>query len=83
MEFLPERESRISGTFMFIDGLVLVISPLIFLFISQNLNLLLYIAFGLNALSILLFLVFRMPESLKFQLTKGKFDAFRAGLERL
>lgn len=81
MEFLPERESRISGIFMFIDGLVIVISPLIFIWISQDLNLLLEISFTLNTISILLFLALRVPESLKFLIIKGKFDDFKQSLK--
>jgi len=34
MEFLPTRESKISGIFMFLDGLVIVITPFLIHFIS-------------------------------------------------
>jgi hypothetical protein len=34
MEFLPAKESAISGYFMLIDGLIVVITPLLLLFVS-------------------------------------------------
>jgi len=30
MEFLPDRESKVSGLFMCLDGMIYVVSPLIF-----------------------------------------------------
>ena len=68
MEFLPRRESKFSGIFLFFDGLVVVISPLLIWYVSQDLTFFLQLAFSLNLLAILLFLIIRVPESLKFLL---------------
>ena len=74
LEFMPDRESKVSGAFMLIDGLVYVISPLIYLNITNDLNFLFMIALTLNALSLIMFAGIRVPESLKFLLSKGRID---------
>ena len=71
IEFLPDRESKISGIFMLIDGLVYVISPLILTYITKDLDFFILVAFGLNLLSLILFALLRVPESLKYLLTNG------------
>ena len=76
MEFLPDRESQISGAFMCIDGLIYFFSPLFFLYISNDLNFMFLISFVLNSLGLILFYAFKIPESLKFLLSQkliGKF----------
>ena len=66
MEFIPGRESKISGIFMFIDGLVIVVTPFMIHLISQDLNFLFISAIILNSISMTLFMLTRVPESTKF-----------------
>ena len=68
MEYLPGRESKISGIFMFIDGMVVVVTPFLIHIISQDLNFLFIIALSFNILSLTLLLISRIPESTKFLL---------------
>lgn len=77
MEFLPGRECKVSGILLFIDGLVMVVSPLILLYITKDLNNFLWIAFSLNMIALLLFILLRIPESLKFLLQKKRSAMFR------
>lgn len=76
MEFLPERESRVSGAFMCFDGLLFFLSPLFLQYVSNDMNLMFAASFAFNAMAVLLFLVQRVPESLKFLLTKGRYEQF-------
>lgn len=69
MEFLPDRESLVSGAFMCIDGLIYFVSPLFFVYVSSNLNYMFLISFVLNSVGLILFHAFKMPESLKFLLS--------------
>ena len=66
MEYVPTRECKVSGAFMFIDGLVIVVTPFLIHWISTDLNFLFIIALMCNGLSLLSFLLFRIPESTKF-----------------
>ena len=81
MEFLPERENIVSGLFMFFDGLVIVVTPPLFIWVSQDLDLLLLLAFVLNVFSLLVFVVVRVPESLPFLLLKGEFETLRREID--
>ena len=74
MEFLPGRVSTVSGFVFFLDGMVLVISPLILQYVSKNTDILLYIPFGINILALLVFSVVYIPESTKYLLEKGRFE---------
>jgi len=74
MEFLPGRVSTVSGLVFFIDGMVLVVSPLILEHVTKNTDLLLYIPFFINISGLLVFSIVYIPESVKYQLEKGKFD---------
>jgi hypothetical protein len=76
MEFLPDRESLVSGAFMCIDGLIYFISPLFFKYVSNDLNIMFLTSFVLNSVGLILFFTLKMPESLKFLLSQkliGKF----------
>jgi YNFM family putative membrane transporter len=68
MEMIPTRECKVSGMMMFIDGMVLVISPVILLYVTKDLDHFMLIALGLNALAVFLFIALRIPESPKFLL---------------
>jgi hypothetical protein len=76
MEFVPDRESLISGIFLFIDGLVFVVSPLILVYVTNDTDFFLLIAASLCCISLLLFAIIRVPESLKFLLSMNKYDEF-------
>lgn len=73
MEFLPLRESKISGSFMFLDGLIYVASPLIYVNITNDLDFFAAIALTLNVISLILFgIIMRgVPESLKWHICTG------------
>lgn len=83
MEFLPNMESKISGIFMFFDGIVVVITPLLIHIISEDLTFLMEIAMVLNILSLIGFLVLRIPESTKFQIINRKFSGLRQSMKRI
>ncbi|CDW72340.1 organic cation [Stylonychia lemnae] len=83
MEFLPGRESKISGVFMFLDGLVIVITPFLIHLISQDLNMLLFIALLFNVVSLVLFLITRIPESTKYLIQNQKYIAFEKAIQRV
>jgi hypothetical protein len=76
MEFLPDRESRVSGAFMCFDGLLFFLSPLFLQYVSNNLNWMFLASFLLNFIAVAVFISCRIPESLKFLLTKGKYQEF-------
>ncbi len=46
MEFLPGRVTEISGYLFFIEGMILVISPLILMFVTVNTDIFLWIGVG-------------------------------------
>ena len=81
MEFLPGRVSTVSGLVFFIDGMVLVVSPLILEHVTKNTDLLLYIPFFINISGLLVFSIVYIPESVKYQLEKGKFDQAKRDIE--
>jgi len=83
MEYLPGKECLTSGIFMFIDGLVIVITPMLIHFISKDLNFLFIIAFSLNAISTAGFLFLKVPDSTKFLLINERFDKFECALGRI
>jgi len=82
MEFLPDRESLISGSFMCIDGLIYFFSPLFFVYISNDLNFMFLISFILNSVGLILFYSLKMPESLKFLLSQKWFGKFWEEFEK-
>lgn len=83
MEFIPCRESGISGKFMFIDGLVIVISPLILITLTKHTSDLMWISVILNSLAFILFLSFKIPESVKFLLEKERWIQTKVELEKI
>ena len=81
MEFLPGRVSTVSGLVFFIDGMVLVISPLILEHVTKNTDVLLYIPFFINISGLIVFSVVYIPESVKYQLEKGKFEQAKRDID--
>ena len=76
MEYLPGKECLTSGIFMFIDGLVIVVTPLLIHVIGKDLTFLFLIAFSLNLVSTLGFLLLRVPESTKFLIQNERYERF-------
>lgn len=76
MEFIPDRESTVSGLFMCIDGLVYVISPLIYQHLTNDIDFFIIFACAMNAVSLVMFAALRVPESLKFLLSKNRVEEF-------
>ncbi|CDW77154.1 solute carrier family 22 member 4 [Stylonychia lemnae] len=74
MEFVPRQQIFVGGLMRCIDGLVFSISPLILHFVTHNTKNLLYIATCLNIISIVALLILYVPESIKFNLSKGKYE---------
>ena len=56
---------------MFMDGLVVVITPFILLYIKRSVDLLIEIAIGMNIIAMILMIAIRIPESLRFMISKG------------
>lgn len=83
MEFMTDRESRVSGTFMCIDGLVYVVSPLIDEYLTNDLNFFIQVAATLCFISIIIFKIIKVPESMKFLLVNGKSEEFWKAFESL
>jgi MFS family permease len=76
MEFMTDRESKISGTFMCIDGMVYVISPIINVYITNDMNFYIGVSIALLVIALIMFIALRIPESLKFLLVNGKLRQF-------
>ena len=74
LEFMPGRESKFTGQVLFMFEMVLILSPVYFLYISNDTWIFLYIALALNVISLILSESVYIPESLKFTLSKKKFD---------
>lgn len=70
MEFLPGRVTEISGYMFFIEGMILVISPLMLQFLTNNTNMFLYLGLLYNLIGLGAFAVMRIPESVIFLLEK-------------
>lgn len=81
MEFLPGRVSTFSCILLFADGMVLVLSSLILKFISRNTDILLYIPFYINVISLMIFGIVYVPESVKYLLEKKKYDEAKRNIE--
>ena len=68
MEFLPGRVGSMSGFMIFLDGMILVVSPLVLSYVTTNTDIFLWAGLGMNIFGLLGFIVFYIPESIKFQL---------------
>lgn len=74
MEFLPGRVTEFSGYLFFTEGMLLVISPLILIFVTVNTDIFLWVGLIQNAIGIALFMVMYVPESTIFLLEKERFE---------
>jgi len=70
-EFLPGRVSKMSGLMLFLDGMILVISPLIFQYVTNHSDLFLYAGLSMNLIGLLGFKLLYIPESIKYRLEQG------------
>jgi hypothetical protein len=83
MEFLPGRVTEYSGYLFFLEGSILVISPLILIFVTVNTDLFLWAGVIQNVIAIVTFLIMYIPESTIFLLEKEKFDQAKKDIEYL
>lgn len=83
MEFLPGRVTEISGYMFFIEGMILVISPLILQFVSNNTNIFLWVGLIQNLIAIGTFVAMKIPESVIFLLEKHKFNEAKIEIKYL
>jgi hypothetical protein len=67
-EFLPGRVSKMSGLMLFMDGMILVISPMIFQYVTDQADLFLYAGLTMNVIGLLGFKLLYIPESIKYRL---------------
>jgi hypothetical protein len=67
-EFLPGRVSKMSGLMLFMDGMILVISPIIFQYVTDQADLFLYAGLTMNLIGLLGFKLMYIPESIKYRL---------------
>ena len=82
MEFLGDKSSFLSGFFFFFDGGVFTVSPLMLYFIQRNIELFVYFSMLLSVVTMaLIHLVIKLPESLKFNLSKHKYQQFYQDLD--
>lgn len=73
MEFLPGKVSSMSGFMIFLDGMILVVSPLILQYVTNNTDIFLWLALGMNMVGLSGFILMYIPESIKFQLEIGRY----------
>ena len=81
MEFLPGRVTEISGILFFIDGMVLVICPLVLQFVTNNTAVFVWAGIIQNAFALIAFMFIRVPESVIFQLEKHKYAQAKKDIE--
>ena len=74
MEFLPGRVTEYSGYLFFTEGMILVVSPLILIFVTVNTDIFLWLGVVQNVIAIGLFVFMYVPESTIFLLEKEKFE---------
>jgi MFS family permease len=74
MEFLPGKVTEYSGYLFFTEGMILVISPLILMFVTVNTDIFLWLGVIQNVIAIGLFVLMYVPESTIFLLEKERFD---------
>ncbi len=83
MEFLPGRVTEISGYLFFTEGMILVVSPLILEFVSNNTNVFLWLGLIQNVIAIGTFVAMRIPESVIFLLEKNRFEEAKREIKYL
>ena len=80
-EFLPGRVAGMSGLMLFLDGMILVVSPLVLMYVTSNTERFLWVGLLMNVFGLLGFVILYIPESIKFQLENGKFKTAKADIE--
>lgn len=83
MEFLPGRVTEISGYLFFTEGMILVVSPLILMFVTVNTDIFLWIGVAQNVIALATFALMYIPESTIFLLDKERFDMAKKDIEYL
>jgi hypothetical protein len=83
MEFLPGRVTDISGYLFFTEGMILVVSPLILQYVTNNTNIFLWVGLMQNLIAIATFILMRIPESVIFLLEKNNFEEAKRELKYL
>ena len=79
-EFLPGRVAGMSGLMLFLDGMILVVSPLV-MYVTSNTERFLWVGLLMNVFGLLGFVILYIPESIKFQLENGQFKTAKADIE--
>lgn len=70
VEFLPGKASFYTGILFFLDGFVVVLTPLILL-VTKETDIFVYIALGVCLFVLAIFGILYVPESLKYSLENG------------
>jgi len=83
MEFLPGKVTEASGLLFFIDGMVLVLSPLTLMYLTTNTDVFLWAGVIQNIVGLGGFILMYIPESTIFLLEKGLFKIARPDIEHL
>lgn len=81
MEFMPGRVCGLSAKMLFVEGMIQVVSPLILMYITKYTEIFLWIPFIINILAAICFIVFYIPESIKWTLDKGHFDQAKKDID--
>lgn len=66
---------------IFLDGMILVVSPIILLYITNNTVIFLWIGLLMNLIGLSSFIFMYIPESIKFQLEASKFEEGKEDIE--
>lgn len=74
MEFMPGRESFASGLTFGFQAISSLVSPLLLLYVIKNAQVLCWIALAMDILLVAAILIFYIPESSKYLLTRGNID---------
>ena len=73
MELMHDRAELLTGFLFFTEGLVHAVSPMLILLFAKNTVLLIWIAVGLNIVSMIILLNIHTPESIWFSLSLKKY----------
>jgi len=75
VEFMGKRASLVTGILFCYDSCVFIFSPIVALYLTKNTNVFLYIGILMSVLSGLLIHCFYFPESMKFNISKKKYES--------
>ena len=75
MEFMGHRVSFLTGLLYFCDSLIFIITPLIILFATKNLQVLVILAIFLTLIVLCISYINHFPESIKYNLSAKNFYA--------